>query len=99
MWYVCDERSPVARLAVDMSNLLHAPMILLLMKRMPALYACSTEGSKQKPPIYKVMLWNDNHNRREYVVKTLLRVVEKITVDDAVVVMQVCMRLFHVLRL
>jgi hypothetical protein len=50
---------------------------------------CSTEGSKKKPPIYKVMLHNDNYNRREYVVKILLKTVEGLTVDDAVNVMQV----------
>jgi hypothetical protein len=49
----------------------------------------STEGARKKPPIYKVMLHNDNYNRREYVVKVLLKVVEGMTVDDAVVVMQV----------
>lgn len=50
---------------------------------------CSTESSKKKPPIYKVMLHNDNYNRREYVVKILLKTVEGLTVDDAVNVMQV----------
>lgn len=34
------------------------------------------------------MLHNDNYNRREYVVKILLKVVQGITVDDAVVAMQ-----------
>lgn len=48
----------------------------------------SAEGARRKPPIYKVMLHNDNYNRREYVVKVLLKVVEGMTVDDAVVVMQ-----------
>jgi ATP-dependent Clp protease adapter protein ClpS len=51
---------------------------------------CRTESSKKKPPIYKVMLHNDNYNRREYVVKILLKTVEGLTVDDAVNVMQVC---------
>ena len=50
---------------------------------------CRTESSKKKPPIYKVMLHNDNYNRREYVVKILLKTVEGLTVDDAVNVMQV----------
>lgn len=49
-----------------------------------------TETSKKKPPIYKVMLHNDNYNRREYVVKILLKTIEGLTVDDAVNVMQVC---------
>jgi ATP-dependent Clp protease adaptor protein ClpS len=35
------------------------------------------------------MLHNDNYNRREYVVKVLLKTVEGLTVDDAVNVMQV----------
>lgn len=48
-----------------------------------------TESSKKKPPIYKVMLHNDNYNRREYVVKILLKTIEGLTVDDAVNVMQV----------
>lgn len=53
------------------------------------LICCRTEGSKKKPPIYKVMLHNDNYNRREYVVKVLLKTVEGLTVDDAVNCMQV----------
>mmetsp|Transcript_5161 Transcript_5161/g.12706 ORF Transcript_5161/g.12706 Transcript_5161/m.12706 type:complete len:161 (-) Transcript_5161:2840-3322(-) len=48
----------------------------------------SLDHSKKKPPTYKVMLHNDNYNRREYVVKVLLKVVAGITMDDAVVVMQ-----------
>ncbi|KAI8469217.1 MAG: ATP-dependent Clp protease adaptor protein ClpS-domain-containing protein [Monoraphidium minutum] len=48
----------------------------------------STEGANKKPPIYKVLLHNDNYNRREYVVKVLMKVVPQITVDDALVVMQ-----------
>lgn len=35
------------------------------------------------------MLHNDNYNRREYVVKILLKNIEGLTVDDAVNVMQV----------
>lgn len=54
-----------------------------------AFLVCSTESSKKKPPIYKVMLHNDNYNRREYVVKILLKNIEGLTVDDAVNVMQV----------
>lgn len=49
----------------------------------------SLEHKEKKPPIYKVMLHNDNYNRREYVVKILINVVKGFTVDDAVVVMQV----------
>mmetsp|Transcript_14667 Transcript_14667/g.41253 ORF Transcript_14667/g.41253 Transcript_14667/m.41253 type:complete len:178 (+) Transcript_14667:235-768(+) len=46
------------------------------------------QSSKRRPPIYKVLLHNDNTNRREYVVKVLLKVVDGLTVDDAVNVMQ-----------
>lgn len=35
------------------------------------------------------MLHNDNYNRREYVVKILLKTIEGLIVDDAVNVMQV----------
>lgn len=62
---------------------------LLLLTLMPVFGCCRTESSKKKPPIYKVMLHNDNYNRREYVVKILLKTVEGLTVDDAVNVMQV----------
>ena len=46
-------------------------------------------------PLYRVLLHNDNSNKREYVVKVLLKVVDGMTVDDAVNVMheahvQVC---------
>ncbi|EFJ49948.1 hypothetical protein VOLCADRAFT_73976 [Volvox carteri f. nagariensis] len=47
-----------------------------------------TDRAYKRPPIYKVFLHNDNYNKREYVVKVLLKVVEEITVDDAVTVMQ-----------
>jgi ATP-dependent Clp protease adaptor protein ClpS len=50
---------------------------------------CRADTVKRKPPIYKVLLHNDNFNRREYVVKVLLKIVEGMTVDDAVNVMQV----------
>ena len=35
------------------------------------------------------MLHNDNTNRREYVVKVLMKIVDGLTVDDAVNVMNV----------
>lgn len=47
-----------------------------------------TESSYKRPPIYKLYLHNDNYNKREYVVKVLLKIVDQITVDDAVTVMQ-----------
>ena len=40
--------------------------------------------------MYRVMLHNDNNNRREYVVKVLMKIVDGLTVDDAVHVMNVC---------
>ncbi|NJR43213.1 MAG: hypothetical protein HC767_11725 [Akkermansiaceae bacterium] len=46
---------------------------------------CRKKGVK--PPLYKVLLHNDNSNKREYVVKVLLKVVDGLTVDDAVNVM------------
>lgn len=47
-----------------------------------------TEHSYKRPPMYKVFLHNDTYNKREYVVKVLLKVIDTMTVDDAVVVMQ-----------
>jgi len=46
------------------------------------------DKSKKFGPIYKVMLHNDNFNRREYVVQVLLKVIDSMQVDDAVNVMQ-----------
>ncbi|GAB4814171.1 hypothetical protein N2152v2_001217 [Parachlorella kessleri] len=42
------------------------------------------EVKPRKPPIYRVLLHNDNYNRREYVVQVLLKVVEGFTPDEAV---------------
>jgi len=42
---------------------------------------------KKKPPSYRVLLHNDDFNRREYVVQVLLKVAG-ITVEDALNVMQ-----------
>ncbi len=41
------------------------------------------QSKGKRPPTYRVMLHNDSHNRREYVVKTLLKVVKGITAEDA----------------
>lgn len=41
------------------------------------------QTNKRRGPTYKVMLHNDNHNRREYVIATLMKVVKGMTVDDA----------------
>jgi ATP-dependent Clp protease adaptor protein ClpS len=48
---------------------------------------CACRKKSIKPPLYKVLLHNDNSNKREYVVKVLLKVVDGLTVDDAVNVM------------
>lgn len=45
--------------------------------------------SRRRPPIYKVLLHNDNHNSREYVVRVLVKVVDCLSLDEAVSVMQV----------
>jgi len=42
---------------------------------------------RKKPPRYQVMLHNDEVNRREYVVKVLLKIVPTLTMDDAVNIM------------
>ena len=49
---------------------------------------CRKVRQKKKPRFYKVMLHNDTVNRREYVVRVLLKVVKGLTVEDAVNVMQ-----------
>lgn len=46
-----------------------------------------SQNKKKKPPIYKVLLHNDPHNRRAYVVGVLVKVVKTMAVDDAVNVM------------
>ncbi|PSC67178.1 ATP-dependent Clp protease adaptor containing [Micractinium conductrix] len=45
------------------------------------------ESKRRRPPEYRVLLHNDNVNRREYVVKVLMKVVDGTTVDDAVNIM------------
>uniref|UniRef100_A0A7N0VFY2 Adaptor protein ClpS core domain-containing protein n=2 Tax=Kalanchoe fedtschenkoi TaxID=63787 RepID=A0A7N0VFY2_KALFE len=44
--------------------------------------------SKKMSPPYRVMLHNDNYNKREYVVQVLMKVIPGMTVDIAVNVMQ-----------
>mmetsp|Transcript_13138 Transcript_13138/g.15912 ORF Transcript_13138/g.15912 Transcript_13138/m.15912 type:complete len:198 (+) Transcript_13138:254-847(+) len=39
---------------------------------------------KQRPPQYRVLLHNDNVNKREYVVQVLLKIIPGMTVDIAV---------------
>eukprot|EP00798_Chlamydomonas_sp_ICE-L_P004189 gene4189-14292_t len=42
----------------------------------------------KKPPTYKVMLHNDDHNSRDMVVSVLMKVVEGMNMDAAMTVMQ-----------
>lgn len=60
----------------------------LVIVRNPSGVNCRGQTKKKKPPQYRVMLHNDSFNRREYVVKILLKVVDVITMADAVNIMQ-----------
>ncbi|KAM7471151.1 hypothetical protein LguiA_009334 [Lonicera macranthoides] len=44
--------------------------------------------SRKMAPPYRVMLHNDDHNKREYVVQVLMKVIPGMTVDNAVNIMQ-----------
>ncbi|KAJ6718723.1 ATP-DEPENDENT CLP PROTEASE ADAPTER PROTEIN CLPS1 CHLOROPLASTIC [Salix purpurea] len=44
--------------------------------------------SKKMAPPYRVMLHNDNYNKREYVVQVLMKVIPGMTLDNAVNIMQ-----------
>ncbi|KAL3824769.1 hypothetical protein ACJIZ3_020798 [Penstemon smallii] len=44
--------------------------------------------SKKMSPPYRVMLHNDNFNKREYVVQVLMKVIPGMTLDNAVNIMQ-----------
>ncbi|KAI5330390.1 PREDICTED: ATP-dependent Clp protease [Prunus dulcis] len=44
--------------------------------------------SRKMSPPYRVMLHNDNYNKREYVVQVLMKVIPGMTVDIAVNIMQ-----------
>lgn len=48
----------------------------------------SLDGVLHRSPIYKVMLHNDNYNRREYVVNTLVRCIDGFGREDAMQVME-----------
>lgn len=52
------------------------------------IYPCRKNRQKKRPPIYKVLLHNDDYNKREYVVQVLLKVVDGFSVEDALNVMQ-----------
>jgi len=54
-------------------------------------YEKSSEGLLRKQPIFKVLLHNDNHNRREYVVNVLVSSIEGLSKDEATE----CMREAH----
>ncbi|KAF0900593.1 hypothetical protein E2562_033115 [Oryza meyeriana var. granulata] len=44
--------------------------------------------SRKMTPPYRVLLHNDNYNRREYVVQVLMKVIPGMTLDNAVNIMQ-----------
>ncbi|KAE9605676.1 hypothetical protein Lal_00025599 [Lupinus albus] len=44
--------------------------------------------TRKTAPPYRVMLHNDNYNKREYVVQVLMKVIPGMTVDNAVNIMQ-----------
>ncbi|KAK6127677.1 hypothetical protein DH2020_038593 [Rehmannia glutinosa] len=44
--------------------------------------------SRKMSPPYRVMLHNDNYNKREYVVQVLMKVIPGMTLDNAVNIMQ-----------
>lgn len=44
--------------------------------------------SRKMAPPYRVMLHNDNYNKREYVVQVLMKVIPGMSVDNAVNIMQ-----------
>nr|ACG45478.1 ATP-dependent Clp protease adaptor protein ClpS containing protein [Zea mays] len=44
--------------------------------------------SRKMTPPFRVILHNDNHNRREYVVQVLMKVIPGMTVDNALSIMQ-----------
>lgn len=59
--------------------------VQVLMK--PFFRVFSRKSRKMSPP-YRVMLHNDNYNKREYVVQVLMKVIPGMTLDNAVNIMQ-----------
>ncbi|KAL7593028.1 hypothetical protein Lser_V15G35100 [Lactuca serriola] len=50
-------------------------------------YEFDLRKSRKMAPPYRVMLHNDNYNKREYVVQVLMKVIPGMTVDNAVNIM------------
>ena len=48
----------------------------------------SARKSRKTSPPYRVLLHNDNFNKREYVVQVLMKVIPGMTIDNAVNIMQ-----------
>lgn len=48
----------------------------------------STRKSRKTSPPFRVLLHNDNFNKREYVVQVLMKVIPGMTIDNAVNIMQ-----------
>jgi len=56
---------------------------------MKSLITCfSTRKSRKTSPPFRVLLHNDNFNKREYVVQVLMKVIPGMTIDNAVNIMQ-----------
>uniref|UniRef100_A0A7N0ZSD0 Adaptor protein ClpS core domain-containing protein n=1 Tax=Kalanchoe fedtschenkoi TaxID=63787 RepID=A0A7N0ZSD0_KALFE len=56
-----------------------------------SMWLCKWAGhrkSRKTSPPYRVILHNDNFNRREYVVQVLMKVIPGMTLDNAVNIMQ-----------
>ncbi|VFQ87147.1 unnamed protein product [Cuscuta campestris] len=77
---------PIAGMGKSGGGLLDRPVIE---KTTPARESeFNLRKSREKSPSYRVMLHNDEHNRREYVVQVLMKVIPGMTIDNAVNIMQ-----------